>query len=76
MRYAKTRLREDDFFGEGEVDFDEDFLDMSGLYRADVLGDWIAALTDEYNIAVKEMLEDIRKRAGVSAEIISLDDFK
>lgn len=76
MRYAKTRLREDDFFGEGEVDFDEDFLDMSGLYRADVLGDWIAALTDEYNIAVKEMLEDIRRRAGVSAEIISLDDFK
>lgn len=76
MRYAKTRLREDDFFGEGEVDFDEDFLDMSGLYRADVLGDWIAALTDEYNIAVKEMLEDIRKRAGVSAEVISLDDFK
>jgi hypothetical protein len=76
VRYAKTRLREDDFFGEGEVDFDDDFLDMSGLYRADVLGDWIAALTDEYNIAVKEMLEDIRKRAGVSAEIISLDDFK
>lgn len=76
MRYAKTRLREDDFSGEGEVDFDEDFLDMSGLYRADVLGDWIAALTDEYNIAVKEMLEDIRRRAGVSAEIISLDDFK
>jgi hypothetical protein len=76
VRYAKTRLREDDFFGEGEVDFDEDFLDMPGLYRADVLGDWIAALTDEYNIAVKEMLEDIRKRAGVSAEVISLDDFK
>jgi len=77
MKFAKTRLREDDFTGEGDVVFDEDFINEDALYRADVLGDWIGVLTKQYNVAVSEMLLTVAKqKARVSADIVSMEDFK
>ena len=54
MKISKTKLREDQECGEGEVVFDQAFLDADWLYRADVLKDWIYDLQKEYDRALDD----------------------
>lgn len=57
-------MREDEFIvgrlivnfdaGEGRVFFSDDFLEESGLFRADVLKDLISELEQEYDRALED----------------------
>jgi hypothetical protein len=42
-------------FGEGRVEFPDDWLEHSAILRADILKDWIWELEKQYNRAVFDM---------------------
>lgn len=54
MRHI-TGLRIDVGSGEGEVSLPAEFLGRNGLFKADVIGDWIGDLTALYEESIGQM---------------------
>jgi hypothetical protein len=53
--YPKITLKADFASGQGEIGNIDKWRNHHALLRADILQDWIALLTQEYDIALNEM---------------------
>ena len=69
MRYMKG-LRIDWDSGEGEVRLPDEFFEESALFQADVLGDWILALSELRD----EMMADETVQAGTEMGMVPVID--
>ena len=58
----KPKFHANEFSGEGEVTFPDDWNVHHAILRADLLRDWIYDLEKEYNKTVEEICKPARKQ--------------
>jgi hypothetical protein len=73
--YPKLTLKADFENGEGSIGNIEKWRGHDPLLRADILQDWIADLTEEYNYAVENLfvkLEKVQEQSKGKSNVTSI----